>query len=308
MHVLVECAACRRQSDAGELAVGSRFHCLCGAVLEVPRVRAKDAAVVRCSACGGPRTGGAASCTFCGADFTIHERQLHTICPGCMTRILDRAKFCHHCGAAILVEGRSGEPTEHPCPACGPERRLDSRAFGEPPVAVMECRVCAGLWLGAQTFEILMGRAGEKAAVGGGSAAAGGWVAAAGGDAAGRRRSTAQSGPLYRRCPLCDQMMARRNFARRSGVIVDSCREHGLWFDAGELDALLEWTRQGGRKEAEKRDREEAREAGRAGRLRAATSRVEKLARAGGGAGAGSMGSDAAPLLKALGRLFILRH
>ena len=32
--------------------------------------------------------------------------------------------------------------------------------------------------------------------------------------------------------------MHRFNYARRSGIIVDSCAAHGLWFDAGELNKL----------------------------------------------------------------------
>tara|TARA_B100001093_G_scaffold125141_1_gene117724 strand:+ start:391 stop:567 length:177 start_codon:yes stop_codon:yes gene_type:complete len=32
---------------------------------------------------------------------------------------------------------------------------------------------------------------------------------------------------------------------KRSGVIVDSCREHGIWLDAGELRQMIEWSRAG---------------------------------------------------------------
>jgi hypothetical protein len=40
--------------------------------------------------------------------------------------------------------------------------------------------------------------------------------------------------------------MARMIFGQRSGVVVDVCRAHGTWFDAGELDAVLEFVRFGG--------------------------------------------------------------
>lgn len=50
----------------------------------------------------------------------------------------------------------------------------------------------------------------------------------------------------YRRCPECQQMMARRNFERVSGVIVDTCPVHGTWFDAGELEAAIQFIREGG--------------------------------------------------------------
>jgi Zn-finger nucleic acid-binding protein len=43
--------------------------------------------------------------------------------------------------------------------------------------------------------------------------------------------------------------MSRTNFGARSGIIVDVCREHGSWFDRGELDATLQFIRDGGMEE-----------------------------------------------------------
>ena len=40
--------------------------------------------------------------------------------------------------------------------------------------------------------------------------------------------------------------MTRRNYGRDSGVILDMCREHGIWFDAEELARILVWIRAGG--------------------------------------------------------------
>lgn len=39
----------------------------------------------------------------------------------------------------------------------------------------------------------------------------------------------------YLKCPACAASMARRNFERVSGVMVDACHPHGTWFDGGEL-------------------------------------------------------------------------
>jgi Zn-finger nucleic acid-binding protein len=50
----------------------------------------------------------------------------------------------------------------------------------------------------------------------------------------------------YARCPECQEPMARMNFGRRSGIVVDACRSHGTWFDGGELDAALGFVRAGG--------------------------------------------------------------
>ena len=49
----------------------------------------------------------------------------------------------------------------------------------------------------------------------------------------------------YRPCAVCGQLMVRRNFGRTSGVIVDFCGSHGIWFDAQELAHVLRWIRSG---------------------------------------------------------------
>ena len=50
----------------------------------------------------------------------------------------------------------------------------------------------------------------------------------------------------YLPCPACDQSMARRNFEKVSGVIVDQCPQHAVWFDVGELGRCLLFLEQGG--------------------------------------------------------------
>lgn len=55
---------------------------------------------------------------------------------------------------------------------------------------------------------------------------------------------------VYRRCPVCDAIMQRKNYARRSGIVIDVCYEHGMWLDAGEFKQLQEWIRLGGEKKA----------------------------------------------------------
>lgn len=50
----------------------------------------------------------------------------------------------------------------------------------------------------------------------------------------------------YVRCPVCGELMNRFNFGRRSGVVVDHCRRHGIWLEGGELRRLMEWKKAGG--------------------------------------------------------------
>jgi Zn-finger nucleic acid-binding protein len=60
--------------------------------------------------------------------------------------------------------------------------------------------------------------------------------------------------------------MNRRNFGRISGVLVDVCREHGVWFDAGELSEVLSFIENGGLARTRERESEEREEAKRAAR------------------------------------------
>ena len=261
MRVLVRCSGCSRQFDASALVVGSRFRCTCGQVTRVQAIAARDAAVVRCSACGGARAAGALGCDYCGADFTLHEQDMDTICPSCMARIGDHARFCHHCGTPITADESAGGTTPHPCPACAGGHRLRSRPLGEPGLAGLECERCAGLWVGGEAFDRLANRTRKTA-----NPAPD--LAAIRTERMPAHRAQSASGPVYRRCPLCSKMMNRLNFEKRSGVLIDRCRDHGIWFDADELDAVLRWIRAGGEGASAERDAEEQRAAESAARFR----------------------------------------
>lgn len=57
----------------------------------------------------------------------------------------------------------------------------------------------------------------------------------------------------YLICPLCNGRMNRVNFAKVSGVIVDVCKNDGVWFDQGEVDAVIDFVEEGGLERAKKR-------------------------------------------------------
>ena len=60
------------------------------------------------------------------------------------------------------------------------------------------------------------------------------------------RPSLSLAGPVrYVACPVCSKLMLRRNFGETSGVVVDVCSAHGVWFDRGELGAILEYCASG---------------------------------------------------------------
>ncbi len=247
MRLLVACPQCKRQFDATGRAVGSRFRCHCGTVLKIRRPHGHDAAVVRCSSCGGPRQEQSTACGYCGADFTIHEQDLNTVCPQCLARVSDRAKYCHHCGVALVPETLAGANTSYPCPACDGASRLRHRQIGG--VALLECPRCAGFWVARNVFDHLVEQASRNAL---------GLDLRANAPTPGGNSARNGEKWSYRQCPHCRKLMSRINYGRRSGVIVDRCREHGVWFDIDELAQILDWVRLGGLKEARRCQAEDA--------------------------------------------------
>ena len=236
--LLTSCSRCNRQYDVSQRQIGERFPCACGHLLRVPRPKIHEANVVRCSACGGSREKQAPNCAFCGSDFTLHERDLNTVCPTCMTRISQHAKYCHYCATPITAQATPAANTKLPCPICK-RHHLQSRAIKHTQLNALDCQHCGGVWLEHRTFELLEEKMQLKAVSG----------------------ITRQHKPnvlkpqfplqktddnFYRACPVCSKLMHRKNYGPRSGVIIDVCVDHGLWFDIRELAAILRWIKTGG--------------------------------------------------------------
>lgn len=76
-----------------------------------------------------------------------------------------------------------------------------------------------------------------------------------------RQASASRAAPLSRSareyipCPDCRQLMNRKNFGNISGVLVDLCKPHGIWFDAGELGRIIRFVMRGGLVEVRQRER-----------------------------------------------------
>jgi Zn-finger nucleic acid-binding protein len=161
---------------------------------------------------------------------------LQTVCPNCLARVSDHARYCHHCSTLLVVESVAGELTSCHCPACGPDRVLTHRQLSSQQINVLECQKCGGFWISLETFDKLLEVVARQIQPG----------------AAGYRSPTqAQQRSAYRPCPVCGQLMNRRNFGRHSGVIVDICGSHGIWFDAQELAQIVRWVRSGGLEDAQ---------------------------------------------------------
>jgi Zn-finger nucleic acid-binding protein len=54
----------------------------------------------------------------------------------------------------------------------------------------------------------------------------------------------------YLPCPRCGDRMSRSLFGKRSGVVVDVCKMHGIWFDADELARAAHFLDEAGARKA----------------------------------------------------------
>ncbi len=247
MKILTKCPSSLRQYDTSSYRPGSRFRCHCNVIVEVPKQQqSHSATVVRCSSCGGPRDSSKTDCGFCGASFTLHEQDLQTICPSCMTRISSHAKFCHSCGEIIDAQETLGEKSTLSCPACKPETKLHSRPMARIGGSLLECGRCAGMWLSHQLFSLLIEKSDELKITTTYSSPQ-------------TAKTSQDSTVVYRKCPYCIEMMNRKNFGKISGVIIDICKNHGVWFDHSELDRILLWVKNGGLRKAAARENEDHR-------------------------------------------------
>ena len=210
--------------------------------MEVPKPRSEEARLVRCPNCGGSRQGNRAECAFCGSLFSSVDEGWGLICPGCFCRLPNDAQFCVECGLRLLPQKLETISAQLMCPRCqGP---LQGRQVAE--AHVHECAGCGGLWLGAETFQLLCTNKELMAS-----------TSVLLDRSQPMRRFEPDASVVYMPCPTCRDLMARQNFARISGVLIDRCRDHGVWLDNQELNHILEFVQSGGIERAHEFEREE---------------------------------------------------
>ena len=185
---------------------------------------------LNCPNCGAAVSSDKTQCQFC------QSRLKTQACPKCLGLMFMGAKHCTHCGAktATAETGAAGGD----CPRC--KTRLTALEVEE--VTVQECTSCGGLWSAAETFESICADSEKQSAV-------------LNFTARGIQYQATPAKISYVPCPNCKQLMNRSNFARASGVIIDLCKPHGVWFDAEELPKIIEFIRKGGIEMARQRER-----------------------------------------------------
>jgi Zn-finger nucleic acid-binding protein len=233
---LIACDTCHTQYDVGEVTAQT-VSCRCGAVLENRPLVAVDAAIHRCAACGAAVGERARACEFCGATIVREgdPRKRSLICPECCARNTNDARFCGACGVGFRPEPLPGEGAAVSCPVC--EAGMPAHSVGGIPVN--ECTSCGGLWVAGEHFDRLVARAIEARKQRGPGAELTAAPRVKGANPVSQRVH-------YRRCPVCNAQMLRRNFRKSSGVILDVCGEHGTWLDADELEQITGFILAGG--------------------------------------------------------------
>jgi len=230
---LVGCPKCHAQYDVDGLSEPT-VTCRCGATFPAVPPAAVDAAVTRCAACGALVGEAETTCAYCHAEIVRRPQASGPVCPECYARNPEKAKFCIACGIEFRPQPIRAREGSLRCPAC-PESTLVPRSIGG--VWVEECPACLGLWAPGDVMDRLIERVREKRRHDGAPPE----------DSAHRARRTAWRAEVtYRHCPECGGMMQRRNFGRRSGVIVDWCGDHGTWLDANEMEDVASFVLEGG--------------------------------------------------------------
>lgn len=192
-----------------------------------------EAETLTCPGCGAPVQFEARTCRHCQAELATVR------CPSCFALERTGRKHCSHCATLLGLEGFEG-PYGAQCPRCAGSE-LVAVVVGDHRVG--ECMRCMGLFVEHAVLEHITRRTEENAGL--------------------RLRpvATAPSEPektTYLKCPRCSTHMGRRGFADRSGVIIDYCTDHGVWFDRDELARVLEFVDAGGLMRNEERDRRAA--------------------------------------------------
>ena len=163
-------------------------------------------------------------------------------CRSCSAPLLANTNRCQYCGVRNDVDLQAKyEIIEHHkvsdrlCPHCARQLQKVQLQLDER-LAIERCPDCFGLFFDLGEIELLLNHSVQQVRA----------INLAHLDNINADRYRTKQRVKYIKCPVCLNFMRRTNFAQKSGVIVDSCRAHGLWLDSGEVRHLMEWKKAGG--------------------------------------------------------------
>jgi len=229
--MLIACKNCRRQYNVEGMTPGEHVRCRCDEMVLVPKKRPHEARMLHCSACGGKLASGTTSCQYCGSEVTLRDRDMGPACPECFGRLVGGARFCNECGIEIRPEAIRTTRASAKCPRC--KCKLVLREF--PSGHYTECTSCGGIWLDAESFDRVVTDKDTSAL-----------ASLLPSSSVTRSVENASAKVSYIPCPVCNNLMNRKNYGGCSGVVLDWCKGHGFWFDSDELEKVIEFINSGG--------------------------------------------------------------
>jgi Zn-finger nucleic acid-binding protein len=163
-------------------------------------------------------------------------------CCSCSAPLPANTQYCRYCGVRndIDLQGKHSfqlmdGATERICPEC--RQSLQTIALNaDVPLHIERCASCFGLFFDPGEIELLLDSALAPVAT----------VNLELLSNINQDRYSKEEIVKYLKCPVCQTLMNRVVYGYRSGVVIDQCKSHGIWLDAGQISHLLEWKKAGG--------------------------------------------------------------
>jgi len=163
-------------------------------------------------------------------------------CKSCSAPLLANTNRCNYCGVRNDVDLHAKHEfsvhekmSDRICPHC--EKPLQTIQIQlDKPIHIERCTDCFGLFFDLGEMEALLNHSVTHVT----------GINLEHIDNINTDRYRSKQVVKYIKCPVCQAFMHRANFSKKSGVIVDSCRDHGFWLDSGEVTHLMEWKKAGG--------------------------------------------------------------
>jgi len=167
--------------------------------------------VANCTNCSAPLPPNSIRCDYCGSRNDTDLKGVHYY----TTHEIDAARICPRCAIGLRTI----------------DLKLDGRFLVE------RCDECLGLFFDPGELEALLEATVANVFT----------INRSQLDNINTTMRPSDYGVSYVKCPVCSKIMNRVNFGTKSGVIIDRCKDHGVWLDGGELRHLFEWMKAGGK-------------------------------------------------------------
>lgn len=165
-------------------------------------------------------------------------------CSRCSALLPPKSNICKYCGAVndtdlkgIRVESNPQGDGHRQCPRCNCSLEAIAVATKNK-ILIDRCRECLGVFFDLGELETIMTEVTDNIFEI---------------DRMKLNKLLSEEGieknwpVVYLKCPDCENLMNREILGAASGILIDKCRNHGIWLDGGELGRALKWFKAGGK-------------------------------------------------------------